>query len=558
MGTFRFSLCAVLVFSLLSFIVNHRDHVSLLGGGDEGSYIGAGKLMSRSLRFVFDDAVAERGKGYVPANTLVPDGFQVHKEDVSPVQVASGWNKGFPFLSVPFWWIAPDNGWQFLNPLAGSVSIALIYFIGAAVSAPFTGLCAALLLGTNWLQIWYSRYPMTEVTSQALILSMVLVAVKHYRSGRKTYLFLFALLASLSSFVHFANVPMWLLIGMALCVRDLGVPPFGRFSWTLSGILSYCKELRLSRLQLRSFVSTSVVSLCVPALATVGYWLCDPGIQRYTRLGAKMARTSGRLSLLWESTLIRLENLALFIPSPVWILLLIACALLLTKRVIERKMWFLLVGLGLFSFLVIASTGVGTPRVLYVARRNVPVVLPIMFLMSALALNQLPRLSRYSRIGYGFSTCVLLGLCALQLAAFAPFRSLDQGRGMPELLSTMRDELKARSDGRPQFVIVPGVSSIFKSGMRYVYDVPALSFSKHVTPELLSRMLADDLQIFILDDSRGRISSLVKQTPGVEILPISTNVIAWQHANHLKPTAYPHVSKLAQLRFTFGELVQKR
>lgn len=554
----RFSLGLVIAVALLSFIINYRSHVSLLGGGDEGSYIGAGKLMSRSLGFIYQDHTAEIGKRYLPADSFIPEGFRVYNADLSPVQVVSGWNKGFSFLSIPFWWFAPENGWQFVNPVAGAISILVLYSIGVAVSGPLTGVCAALLLATNWLQLWYSRYPMTEVTSQALILSMVLSVVSFYKVGRVSSLLIFSALASISSFVHFANVPMWGLLGMALCVQSMPITSREDFSLKPRGITRWVAGLSLNGGRLKSFVMVCTLALVVPFIATVGYWFLDPGIQRYTRLGEKMATTSGRFSQLWNAVLIRLENLLLFIPGPMWILVVVAVWLCLRNRRLERRFWVLLMGLAVCSFALIISTGVGTPRVLYVARRNVPIVFPMLFLMAGVALEYLSTLWKRRGVGIAMSSGVVLGLSALQLSAFAPFMGLNQGKGMPELVSQIRSELKVRNDGRPQFVVVPEVGSIFKAGMRYVYDVPIINFSGSVTPEVLDRMLEDGVQLFVLDDFDRKIAPVAKAVPHSELVSISSHMLRWRHANHLMPTSYPRVTDRSDIKFYFYELERRK
>lgn len=554
----RFSLIVVIVVALVSFCVNYRSHVSLLGGGDEGSYIACGKLMSQALEFVYSDQAAEVGKKYLPAKDFVPEAFRVHNADVSPVQVVSGWNKGFSFLSIPFWWIAPDNGWQFVTPIAGAISIVTIYLIGVSVSGPFTGVCAALLLATNWLQLWYSRYPMTEVVSQALILLMALCAVRYYRSQRLVTAVVFSALASLSSFVHFANVPMWLILGAAISSRRSPLDGVDVARVRSLRIREFLGNLSIARDRLGGFIQTALLTIAVPLAATVGYWLLDPGIQRYTRLGKKMANTSGRLSRMLDAVVVRLENLALFIQWPIWILVGIALWLFIRDRGIDRKLWALLGGLALCSFLVIISTGVGTPRVLYVARRNVPIVYPVLFLMSGVALQYVS--ARWKRLALGkvVASGALIALCATQLKAFAPYSSLNQGKGMPEMASQMRAELQARNDGHPQFVVVPEMSAIFKAGLRYVYGVPVISFSEAITPDVLKTMLNDGIQLYILDDFARKIAPVVKSIPNAELTRISTHIIRWGHANQLGPTAYPRISDRSNLKFYLYKVDLKR
>lgn len=554
----RLSLITVILVALVSFVVNHRSHVSLLGGGDEGSYIACGKLMSQALEFVYSDQAAEVGKRYLPAKNFVPEAFRVHDAEVSPVQVVSGWNKGFSFLSIPFWWIAPDNGWQFVTPLAGAISIITIYLIGVSVSGPVTGVCAALLLATNWLQLWYSRYPMTEVVSQALILLMALCAIRHHRSERLVIVVAFSALASLSSFVHFANVPMWFILGAAISLRRSPLDGMDIACVRSLQIREFLGKLAIARERLGGFIQTALLTIGVPFAVTVGYWLLDPGIQRYTRLGKKMATTSGRFSRMLDAVVVRLENLALFIQWPIWILVGVAIWLFIRDRGINRKLWALLGGLALCSFLVIISTGVGTPRVLYVARRNVPIMYPVLFLMSGVALYSISSQFKRRALGNVLASSALIAVCALQLKAFAPYSSLNQGKGMPEMANQIRQELRDRNDGHPQFVVVPEMSAIFKAGLRYVYGVPVISFSEAVTPDVLKLMLADGIQLYILDDFARKIAPVVKSIPNAELTRISTHIIRWGHANQLGPTAYPRISDRSNLKFYLYKVDVKR
>lgn len=554
----RLSFITVILVALASFVVNHRSHVSLLGGGDEGSYIACGKLMSQALEFVYSDQAAEVGKRYLPAKNFIPEAFRVHNADISPVQVVSGWNKGFSFLSIPFWWIAPDSGWQFVTPIAGAISIIAIYLIGVTVSGPFTGLCAALLLATNWLQLWYSRYPMTEVVSQALILLMVLCAVRFYKSQRLVTLVLFSALASLSSFVHFANAPMWIILGAAISLQRNPLDGVDLALLCRMRVREFVAKLTFVRERFGSFLQAGGLTIGVPLAATVGYWLLDPGIQRYTRLGKKMASTSSRFSRILDAIVVRFENLTLFIEWPMWLLLGVAVLLFVRNQAMARKFWVLLGGLALCSFLVIISTGVGTPRVLYVARRNVPIVYPVLFLISGVALNYIATRIRRRALGQIFASGVLLTMCALQLSAFAPYSSLNQGKGMPEMASQIRAELQARNDGHPQFVVVPEMSAIFKAGLRYVYGVPVISFSDEVTPEALKRMLDDGIQLYVLDDFARKITPVAKSIPNAELIRISTHIIRWGHANQLGPTAYPRISDRSNLKFYLYRVELKR
>jgi hypothetical protein len=342
---------------------------------------------------------------------------------------------------------------------------------------------------------------------------------------------------------------MWILLGSAISLKLLPCKGGDRSLLRVRRLRDFIKSVSFAKERLWGFILSGVLTLVVPLMATVGYWLLDPGIQRYTRLGKKMADTSGRFSRVFDAVGVRLENLALFIQWPMWILVGVAVWLFIRNRGLDRVFWSILFGLALCSFLVIISTGVGTPRVLYVARRNVPIVYPVLFLMSGVALSSIGELLSKRAFGRLLATSILMVLCGLQLKAFAPYHSLDQGKGMPEMASQIRAELQARNDGHPQFVVVPEMSAIFKAGLRYVYGVPVISFSEEVTPDVLKRMLVDGIQVYVLDDFARKITPVVKSIPNAELSRISTHIIRWGHANQLGPTAYPRISDRSNLKF---------
>ena len=545
----RSPLLFIVCIAVVSFVVHVRDHVSLFGGGDEGSYIAAGKLMSESPRFVFQDEAIEIGKRYLPSHLFVPTGFRIHNDGVSPVEVVSGWNKGFPIFSIPMWLIAPEQGWKGVSPLACAISIIAIYLIGAAIRSPLAGVSAALLLATNWLQLWFSRYPMTEVLSQSLILLMLLCVVRFVQAPRAIILVVFALLASFSSVVHFANAPMWGMLGLALCVQLL---PIVKHAHTANGGVRWMTHLRsfgIDTQKIAPFVGAGALTLGIPLLATLSYWFADPGVQRYVRMSKKMAASSGRADQLFETFVVRLQNLALFIPPFFWFGLLLCAGLFVLNRGVARRWWLLIGGLALASFLIIVSSGVGTPRVLYVARRNVPFVLPALCLMVAVAIDWGTSLLRRRWASIVLAMTIVLGLCFQQLSAFYPYRTLDQGKGSLALASQVASALQARYTGRPQFLIVSNYGANLTTGLRYVRGVPIINFVPEVTPEVLSRMLGDGIDLYFLDDVFRPIAQVAKTVPNAQLSSISTHMVWLGHANQVGPTQYPKISNDPNVKF---------
>ena len=77
MTRFRALSLLVLLLSVASFVVNKQHHTAIFGGGDEGSYIGSGKLFSEQFAFIFEDPVLKSGSQYGPMELFVPPSFRI-------------------------------------------------------------------------------------------------------------------------------------------------------------------------------------------------------------------------------------------------------------------------------------------------------------------------------------------------------------------------------------------------------------------------------------------------------------------------------------------------
>jgi hypothetical protein len=543
MNNFKALLSLTTMLAILSFCVNFTHHVSLLGGGDEGSYIACGKLMSERLSFVYDDNVAAFGRKYTSAADFAVTAFRIHSEGGDTVQVVSGWNKGFPLLSMPFWWLDPDGGWKYLNPLAGALALLVVFLIGTQLKGAFVGFSAAALLMTNFLQLWFSRYPMTEIVSQLLLLGMFLSVLNFSLSARGVWLWVFALLSSWAIVVHFGNVPAWFLMAAALWAI---AAPYTSSGASAPGECAsqrsfFGKGCVFDRTKLFRFLSATFVTGGIPAAMGAAYWFLDPGIQRYTKLGSKMADSSGVIERVTTAFVVRCENLALFVPLPLWLLVGFALLLVVREKGWTRRFWFLAIALALVSFALILFAGVGTPRVLYVARRNVPLVLPIICLLSGLAVEKLTEL--FTRVGCRrVARFVLLtALVGLQLLLFAPFHGVDQGKGAPELAARIRAELVAANPRGVQLVLLPDVAASFVAGLRYVYNVPAVSYSEAFSAEVIAKLLDDGVSLYAVDIGRTLLDPL-RAIPDIKLSFVTSRDLVWTHMNPIGPTNFPVIS----------------
>lgn len=519
----------------------------MIGGGDEGSYIACGKLLSERFGFVFEDEVAKFGTKYLPVSSFATPAFRRLEQPGPTLQVVSGWNKGFAFISIPFWWLDADAGWKYVSPLAGALSLITLFLIGARLHNTLVGLIAALLLGSNFLQLWFSRYPMTEVLSQSLLLLMFLSLLEHHRRASAKWALSFSGLSSLALFVHFGNAPLWLVMAGIMSLTVMPVKTLNLPSEESCSRPRRMTAFSFDSTRVRKFLSVGLLTLGLPSTFATAYWLSDPGIQRYTRLGKKMADSTGQLDTLVATFLTRVENLALFIPLAVWFLIPVGIFVITRDRSMRRWQWFLLIGLAVTSFAIIACAGVGTPRVLYVARRNVPFVLPAICLICARALDWVASaLSRFSggRIAVGAAIAYLVGF---QLYAFAPVSKVDQGKGTPQLASRVRAELVASGSLSSALVIVPHGAVSFVSGMRWVYGIPIVTYSEALTPMVIESMLNDGLRLYSVDLTEsvrhpGALFRALETFPNIQQKFITSRDLYWTHINPIDPTLFPAIT----------------
>jgi hypothetical protein len=226
---------------------------------------------------------------------------------------------------------------------------------------------------------------------------------------------------------------------------------------------------------------------------------------------------------------------------PLWILVGFGLFLVLRQRGQIRALWLIAVALAVLSFAFILFAGVGTPRVLYVARRNVPMVLPVICLLSGLGLEGLAARFQSALVGRMVQGLVLASIVGLQLFAFAPFADLNQGKGAPELAARIRAELVASKTGGPQLVLVPEVAASFVTGLRYVYNIPAVTYSAAVTPQIIEKMLEDGVAIYVLDIGRS-LEEPLSSYHNLKLSFITSRDLLWTHMNQIGPTTFPVVS----------------
>ena len=163
------------------------------GGRDPGVYVEHAVAIQRTDGVTFDDDLAQPG---------LPDG------------ITEPWTKPCPTCALQKWpglWVEPGNKgsiypqfyhlWPALlatakdvggftglfntGPLLGLIAVGLCVCIAWRVGGMVAAWAAAVILPTNMLQVWQSKYPTAEIFGQMLFLAFVLAVVVSIRTGSR-------------------------------------------------------------------------------------------------------------------------------------------------------------------------------------------------------------------------------------------------------------------------------------------------------------------------------------------------------------------------------------
>jgi hypothetical protein len=163
----------------LSFALHARPTEYLFGGRDPGTYVNAMALIGRTGGIVYTD----------PAVRAIPPEYVslFYREPQKPGAFEWGRFMGFPLERpetgrvVPeFFHLFPAFGAYLFQtmgvkgalatpPVFGVLATLAVYFALRALLGRGAALLGALLLAANVLQVWFARFPVSEMVSQLLI-----------------------------------------------------------------------------------------------------------------------------------------------------------------------------------------------------------------------------------------------------------------------------------------------------------------------------------------------------------------------------------------------------
>ena len=171
-----------------------------MGGKDPGTYMNEGIQIAQRGSLAIHD----------PALAAVPEQFRSMFLSGAPEEIEQGLHQGVRFMgffvadasrgevmgqfphAFPAW-IAVAYGLDGLSGARRAVGVwailglLAVYFAGARFVGRTPAFIAALLLGINVAEVWYARYPNSEVMQQALLFAALLALARAYRDGDRFF-----------------------------------------------------------------------------------------------------------------------------------------------------------------------------------------------------------------------------------------------------------------------------------------------------------------------------------------------------------------------------------
>jgi hypothetical protein len=562
---------------LVTCALNVRYHHQLIGGADQGSYVSMSNVLASGRGFTFSDPLINAGAAGVPSARYVPFAFFVVDGETGPL-VGTRWNKGYPLLGAMGVKLFGPFGYQAVSPLAGAVGVALASYL----AAQFGGRYVALLVGvmsTSWLQLFYSRYPMTEATQQAIFLLVVVLLFAGYRHPRRRLCVAAGLAAGFGIVVHYASfilIPAYLLIILLWNTK-----------WRTRIRNTACFIFpMLLPLLMASYIDRDY-SYFIPL---TGYFITI--FLRYIGIRADLPVLGGAFvqsaSPLDLPKVIRfsIHNLRMVIEFSGPLIAYGSAAALPYGIRAYRKYVIPLIGAAALSFLFhsyfltyLHESVEKMNAEPDIARRWVPVVMPVMYLLFAVGVVGLAR-----RIGtlavswrrgvieildradivkepgvrtWGGLWVVAAAIACVQWMTYLPFQRVRIGG---ELLGMVGD-VKVISREYPDAVVALGkTATLFDSGMHYLFGVRTTlpGLSADVLAEVIRKEVAARGVALVLredHDPRDEVGTAVEKT-GLIAHPIAQWKVQW--LNIQAAGGVPQTPYVAPMQFSLVEVSDPR
>ena len=211
--------------TLLSGFLFLPPYETVVSEGDATVYLNLSREIARTGGLVFDDPLLQEmsveAREYLFLNrqpgdygygryARFPGGFGI--ADIAEPAVSSGFSPLFPVLAALFQQVS-SRGALFVAPLFAVLGVGALFLVAARLGGVRTGLLAALLAAASLPQVWFAKYPIPEMAAQFFVLAGVLALLAALRDDRP---WLAASAGGFFGLACFAKIDMVFLLSVAL------------------------------------------------------------------------------------------------------------------------------------------------------------------------------------------------------------------------------------------------------------------------------------------------------------------------------------------------------
>jgi hypothetical protein len=208
----------------------------VIGGKDPGVYINEGFAIARTGQLFRHDAVvanvpeASRDLFFRSHQSDQYYGVRfmgVYINDPSTGEVISGFPHLYPASAALGQALAGAAGATGMVGLWAVLGLLAVYFFGSRLVGRLPAAFAVGALALNVVEVWYGRYPNTEVAMQALLFAALLALARGHQDGHRFFGWVAGGLLVLLLFLRLDSMLALAVVGAALALRWIvqGEPP---------------------------------------------------------------------------------------------------------------------------------------------------------------------------------------------------------------------------------------------------------------------------------------------------------------------------------------------
>jgi len=556
------NLVALALVLMAAFLFFH-PHEFVLGGADAGVYVNLGSsILKTGSWLIQSDLVAELPEVLLPAFLREQPAAAASQYIQFPGFYVT--DPGTGEITPQFYplhplWLALLNGVGgvrlslYATPIWGVLGVCAVAMVADALFGKRCGLLSMALLSMTATQIWFSRYPASEMLTQYLLFGGMWALIRYFQGGAVWYAWLAG--AALGESM-LARLDLYFLIVIPavygvqrlkdrqLSWRDLAfLVPFcvigGQslvFACTRSWpYFSAVYGPTIDRiLQMPLLIVCGVCAFCVTVGLLIKYFGAggsgqSPDVQnrlaRAWSLGTRILAVVVTLAALYayfvrpaladtdagwyywygdnEVPNVEPYNLVRlgWYLTPLGLVLALAGIWLALWRPVSPSLG-LLMGIGLFFSTLFIASSRNNPHHIYVMRRYVPMVIPFLMVMMAYGLDRLGRLGKWQRV----ASTGLTGALAAWLISAAWLQMIHiEYDGVLSQLETQVEAL-----GAPSTIILfnddmpVSTGALLGTPLEYLYGYSVFDLQEQyvdasMLAELVASWRADGRRVLVAD-----------------------------------------------------------